>query len=361
MKVAAREIREMLKERLDELLGQLFSGERIHYPTMSPRNPSRDDKTPGSFVIWTRGAAKGGYRDYATSQSGDIIDLIALAHNKEGDHKFAFDYARDFLGLAKMSHQAVRAAKDRAKRQASVAAAAEDALAASRRRRAIELFLSARPILGTIAEDYLGTRGIALSAIPNREDDLRFAPKLEWWKGATWEKGQRVARGPDLPAMVAAFRNAAGDITAVHCTFLRNDGSGKADVDQPKLMLGDVRGSVIRLSRGPSNLSWEEAALNGVRDIHVPAEGIETGLSCAVSLPEARCCAVGSLGNLGNFPASHASIAQIVAAAENDWQSPQAREALDKALDTLRAAGVPVSAMTPHEGKDMNDLLRGAA
>jgi hypothetical protein len=56
---------------------------------------------------------------------------------------------------------------------------------------------------------------------------------------------------------------------AVHRTYLRPDGSGKAGLQGgDRLMLGAVAGGAVRLSGGPARL--------------VVAEGIETGLSlCA--------------------------------------------------------------------------------
>jgi len=363
-KVDARELRVMLQDRLDELLGQLFPGTRIGYPTFSPKNPTRNDAHPGSFVIWTRGEAKGGYRDYATGQSGDVIDLLALAHNREGDKAFAFDFARDFLGLAKLTGQALRAAKDRAKKSATLAAATQDAIAASRRRRALEIVLNATPaIAGTVVEHYLASREIALGLVPNREE-LRFMPELEHWASAEWknESGQqrKVKPGASFPAMIAALHNNAGDVTAVHCTFLRRDGSGKADVERPKLMLGQVQGSAVWISRGPDNLTLAEAALNGTRCPLILTEGIEDALTLAVAVPEARVWAATSLGNLGNI-APPADAASIIVAADNDWGKPQAQDQLTRAIDELSRHGVPVTVMRAHEGKDFNDLMRGRA
>ena len=60
------------------------------------------------------------------------------------------------------------------------------------------------------------------------------------------------------------------DLVAVHRTYLRPDGRGKAEVDPPKAMLGAVNGGAVRLAQGPGPL--------------IVAEGIETALSLASGL-----------------------------------------------------------------------------
>ena len=42
------------------------------------------------------------------------------------------------------------------------------------------------------------------------------------------------------PAMIAAF--GIGEVRGIHLTFLKEDGSGKADIDRPKIMMGPSAG-----------------------------------------------------------------------------------------------------------------------
>lgn len=366
----ARLVRDMLQDRLRELLGRLLPGGRFDGGTYVVKNPTRPDRNAGSFIVWTSGSAKGGFKDYATDDKGDVIDLIAYVHGRPKDKRFAFDWARDFLGLKHMDPKVRQAAEDAARAKARQAEAAEKADAVQKRRRAMEMFLASKPIAGSLAETYLAARGVPLSQVPNLESDLRFASRLEWWRGAEWREdhGRRVKvrPGPEFPAMVAAVRNLQGDILAVHCTFLRFDGSGKADVENAKLMYGSVAGCVVRLTRGPANLSLDEAALSGRSDILVIAEGIETGLSVAIAAPEARVWAATSLSNIGNAPVWHAAVRAVLIAADNvapDASAAaraQAEEQLERARDKLAVHGVPVDIMRPHAGGDFNDLIRGA-
>lgn len=71
-----------------------------------------------------------------------------------------------------------------------------------------------------------------------------------------------------LPAMVARIEGA--ERFAAHRIYLRPDGSGKAQAEPAKAMLGNTAGGVVRLSAGAGPL--------------VVAEGIETALSLASGL-----------------------------------------------------------------------------
>ena len=112
-------------------------------------------------------------------------------------------------------------------------------------RQALAVWNEALPIHGSPAETYLRGRSITC-ALP---ETLRF--HQECWHGATARR---------LPAMVARVDGAAR--FAVHRTYLRPDGSGKAEVNPAKAMLGATQGA------GPL----------------VVAEGMETVLSLACGL-----------------------------------------------------------------------------
>jgi hypothetical protein len=370
----ARTIRVMLQDRLQELLGRILPGGTVNGGMYVVRNPTRDDRSAGSFVIWMHGAAKGGFKDYAGGEAdkGDVIDLIAYVHRRpKSDRKFALGWARDFLGLRTMDPKVRQAAADaaRAKALQSEKADREDAL--RKRLHAASMFERAVPILGTPAERYFERREIPLQMIPNVETDMRFAARLEWWRGAEWDTrddGRRVKvkPGPHFPAVVSAVRKANGDIIAVHCTFLDTDCGAKAPVENAKLMYGAVAGGVVRLTRGPSNQMPEEAALSGRRDPLVIAEGIETALSIGLAAPEARVWAATSISNFANVPVWHACVASVIVAADNVRSdiSAQGRvqfeEQMERAIDALSAHDVPVTVMQAHGGaNDFNDLLRG--
>src|SRR5690606_30910668 len=86
-----------------------------------------------------------------------------------------------------------------------------------------DLLHATAPILGTLAEAYLLSRGCAL---PPRDTHLRFHPALKHYPTGTTH-----------PAMLGAITNVrTGKLMGVHRTYLRPDGGGKADV-QPARMI----------------------------------------------------------------------------------------------------------------------------
>ncbi|MFC0201473.1 DUF7146 domain-containing protein [Paracoccus rhizosphaerae] len=138
-------------------------------------------------------------------------------------------------------------AADVARREAEARAEAERV-----ERKALATWNEALPIGGTIAERYLRGRGITCP-LPST---LRFHPEC-------WHPTAKR-----YPAMVALIEGLPR--TAIHRTYLRADGSGKADADPAKAMQGASMGGAVHLVQADGPL--------------VVAEGIETALSLASGL-----------------------------------------------------------------------------
>ena len=189
---------------------------------------------------------------------------------------------------------------------------------------ALRLWKEAQPIGGTIAETYLRGRGITCP-LP---DTLRFAPSC-WHASA-----QR------FPAMVALVEGCA---FAVHRTYLRADGSGKADVEPAKAMLGAVAGGAVRLAGGPGPL--------------VVAEGIETALSLASGLLRAPATIWAALSTSGmkalRLPPQPG---RLTIAADGDKPGREAAHALATRAHGL---GWQVALLPAPDGRDWNDILQG--
>jgi hypothetical protein len=183
----------------------------------------------------------------------------------------------------------------------------------------------AYPIQGTPAEAYLRSRAITCTLPPT----LRFHPSC--WHGPTARR---------YPAMVALIEGA--ESFAVHRTYLSPDGTGKADLDNSKLMLGGARGGAVRLSAGHSRLAV--------------AEGIETSLSLMCGLlqePANVWAALSTSGITGlRLPrrASHLTIAP-------DGDTAGKKAAFDLAERASRL-GWRVDLLTPPESRDWNDILK---
>lgn len=111
-------------------------------------------------------------------------------------------------------------------------------------------------VAGDLVHRYLETRHIEELIYP---DALRFAEKL------------RDGEGGVRPAMVAMIHGPDGKPVSMHRTFLKPDGSGKAEMASPrKLMPGDLPdGSCVRLC------DYVPGGPLGV------AEGIETAMSAS--------------------------------------------------------------------------------
>ena len=188
-----------------------------------------------------------------------------------------------------------------------------------------QVALETIPILGTIAETYLRVRGITC---PLPEDALRFHP-------ACWHSS-----GKQLPAMVARVKGSDG--YAVHRTYLKPDGSGKADVEPAKAMLGVCAGGAVRLVVADGAL--------------VVCEGIETALSLASGLLQhpATIWAAMSASGMGNLRLPPTP-ARLTIASDGDTAG---RAAAHKLADRAYKLGWAVSFLQAPDGKDWNDVLR---
>jgi hypothetical protein len=353
-------IKAALQERLHRLVVELVPGvsERdLRGRVCQPKNPMRPDRRAGSFTIWMQGQARGCFKDFATGEKGDVLDLVAYC--KGGGRSEGVRWAMDWLGLTVMTEANVARMRESATRRRA-AAEAEQARADARIiARAQRLWNACGgDVTETPVSRYYAARGVPLHEIPGLEwGDLRWHPNLEWWRGRTHDADGVVTEGPRFPAAVWAIRDRAGALCAVHCTFIRADGLKKANVGNPKLMLGLVLGGVIRLTRGVSNRTPEQA---GAAEAGVLAlsEGPENGLTLARAAPEARVWAATSLGNLGNVPVDHPCASALVVVRDNDWGKPQAIDAFEAAIDRLREAGKPLEVLRSHWGKDVNDAVR---
>lgn len=200
-----------------------------------------------------------------------------------------------------------------------------------RQRRAQAIWTGAVPIRGTIAETYLrDARGIKCP-LP---DSLRFHSTC-WHPSA----GR-------LPTMIALVQGPAG--FAVHRTYLREDGRGKAGVRPGKAILGPTAGSAVRLASGHEALAV--------------AEGLETALSllCGpLSGSVAVWAALSTSGMAGlQLPARPG---QLIIGADGD---PAGRTAATKLAERATALGWSVDIFPAPDGRDWNDVIqdmKGAA
>ncbi|MGL4397624.1 MAG: DUF7146 domain-containing protein [Hyphomicrobium sp.] len=348
-------VKALLQTRIQELVRQVAPDGRLQYGYWVARNPSRDDRKPGSFYIFVDRAGKtpGAWRDEASGDKGDIIDLICMTQRI--DRGEALRWAKAWLNYEKLPQAAVASAVAHQKKIEAERDQREAAVLAENQKRAFGLFVASKndgkkpkDFLKTIAHQYLLSRGIDVSLLARVPGCLGSIPRHRHSETNTF-----------WPVMVAGFQDDRS-IKAVHRTFLLPDGSGKADVTPVRKIWPSYRGLAIRLWRGETKMAPDEAAKHGLLDTLALVEGVEDGLSVALARPDLRVWAAGSLGNLEHIQLP-ACCAEVIVCADNDWGKPQAERSLNRGLEALARQGRKVRVARSPIGKDMNDALRGAA
>ena len=193
------------------------------------------------------------------------------------------------------------------------------------RRIALRMWQVAGPARGSPVEKYLRSRGLALPPAPV----LRFASRC--WNRET---------GKQLPAMLARVDDANGEFVAVHRTWLRPDGSGKAEPREPKWSLGPIGGAAVRLAPAAPVLAI--------------AEGIENALT-AIAAGYAAWSAV-SKGGFNSLPLP-AEVREVLIVADHDANGGS-KLAARRAGERWAAEGRRVRLWrSPRVGEDANKLL----
>ncbi len=206
-------------------------------------------------------------------------------------------------------------------------------------RRALAIWRNTERGASSIVERYLASRGIVLQSWP---PSLRFHP--------------RCPRPGDDAGAICFFRcpqcsSSSSHVergqVAVHCTYLRPDDSGKAEIQKSKSMFGPVAGGAVRFGT-PRAGQWLAVA-----------EGIETSLSVATAcaMPAWAALSADGIKNLV-LPrdATH-----IVVCADHDDSGTGERAAHDAAARWL-AEGRRVRIAVPSElSTDFNNVLTGCA
>jgi Toprim domain len=176
-------------------------------------------------------------------------------------------------------------------------------------------------------EIYLGARGLRLPP----------APVLRWLPYC-WNRETQSG----LPAMLGRVDNPDGEFAAVHRTWLKGDGSGKAPLRDPKKSWGPVRGGAVRLAPAAPLLAI--------------AEGIENALTAiAAGYAAWSAVAVGGFQSVVLPPI----VETVLIVADHNANGVGQRAAL-KAAERWFAEGRRVRLwLAQRAGDDLNDLIRG--
>ncbi|RWF49962.1 MAG: hypothetical protein EOS50_30240 [Mesorhizobium sp.] len=373
-------IKSGLIDRIESVCERLLPDGRSEGGLWVAWNPIEKDAKPGrlpALKVRIRGGDLGAWRCFRSGAKGDVLKLVAYVERT--DIKGALAWGRDFLGIRAMSpaeRQSLRKAEavrkkerdDKAERARLYKLEVGDQLYFAK---------GGEKEIGGVycpygtsafgggsdaeihAQRYFAARNVPIDALAGKYC-FRFSGATEWWRGAKWDgaggRKFKSAKGPLFPAVHSAMRQWNGVVTCCHVTFLDPVLPKKAPVDTAKLMRGEKKGAVIEVARGLSGKAFWMTEQPGPLVI---AEGIETALSFAVNIPEARVWAAGDLGNIGEAPVNLACVEWVLFARDNNAGNSQAQKQFETALAGLERHGKTVVVEASHVGDDFNDLAQG--
>jgi Toprim domain len=278
--------------------------------------------TPGrSLFVRLKGGesgkgARGKWTDAATTEHGDLLDVIRGSCGLV-DFRDVADEARRFLSLPRPEPE-----PEWNRQQSSAPTGSPES--------ARRLFAMSRSIAGTVAETYLRNRGItALHGTAN----LRFHPRCYY-------RPYDDAPTQTWPAMIAAVTDFDGKITGAHRTWLDPSGEDKAPIDTPRRAMGHLLGNAVRFDMA--------------QDVMAAGEGIETVLSLRCVMPDMPMVAALSAAHMAAilFPVT---LRRLYIVRDNDAAGDGAAAAL---IDRAKALGIEAITLSPTL-EDFNEDLRG--
>jgi hypothetical protein len=206
------------------------------------------------------------------------------------------------------------------------------------------IWREARWISSTPVEPYLKSRSIDLHALPaEAQISLRFHSRCPR------PRDEHGYRQTPLPAMVCLVQHVKRGPVAVSCTYLRPDGSAKADIpkNDQKAFFGPVGGGAVHFGE-PRKDQWL-----------VLGEGIESTLSVVqpCRLPGWACLSAGGLRSIVLPPEARL----VLICADHDRNGVGQRAASEAAQRFLAEGRRVKLALPPQTGTDFNDVLAGNA
>jgi putative DNA primase/helicase len=270
----------------------------------------------GSCVIALTGEHAGDWHDFDGDQGGG--PLSTLSHGTRLADRALYAHAADMTGWnGQAPPRQEPAAPPRAPRDAS--------------HEITFIRTHAMPIVDTAAERYLVGRGLAVPP----DADLLFHSDLAHFETRA-----------GYPGMVGLVRDQAGEVVAVHRTYLQDNGDGvrKADIAKARMMLGKSGRGTVRLA---------PIGADGFLGL---SEGIETGLAVMTACPGLPVWAALSTSGMEQVhlppEARHVFIL-----ADNDPSGAGLRAA-ETLLRRLQGDGRRAAIILPPEpGDDFNDML----
>lgn len=278
-----------------------------------------------SLYVHLSGPRAGRWTDAATSQYGDLLDLVRETSGLV-DFRDVADEVRRFLSLPRPASS---------RRGDAHTDPPVDRPAGERARR---LFRMTQPLGRSLADSYLRQRGILRAA---QHQALRYHPSCFYRDLVT-------GRTLSYPALIAAVTDSSGVITGVHRTYLERsgldpDGVGKAQVDTPRRALGGLLGNAVRFL----------FPVHGSVPVMAAGEGLESILSLAHVMPGMPMAAALTANHLAAFRLPD-GCQRIYIAADADAAGRHGIEGLSRRAQAL---GIVPLVLSPELG-DFNEDLR---
>lgn len=277
----------------------------------------------GSLTVTLTGQHAGKWVNFETGERGDLISLIMAETGmtyseavKEGARFTQTPEAYQIREVRKFEPTVVPKAK--------------------KSDYGLRLWSEGKPIKGTLAETYL-TKHRALNNI--YEADLRFHQGVYSKESSTKKQ----------PALLAAFKNAKGEVQAVEAIYLDKKTGNKAGFEVGKRSYGSKSGAVVSVGKGKNSQTT------------YLAEGVVTALSVKEALPDAHVLSMGGQYNFNNV-AGDLLHENVVLCGDNDLLDTPEKTLLQKAKNRLQGLGKMVHVVMPSmkdlkEKFDYNDLL----
>jgi len=231
------------------------------------------------------------------------------------------------------------------------------------------------PVEATHAAAYLEARGLHVS--PNWTFDLRFAPALEYFGYSCPEAKEQEVLGV-FPAMLAAIRDASGQLVGVHRTYLdpaeprKLDPPGDKKRNSAKKVVGKVTGGMIRLSPPGPLLLLGEGIETSRSAYQLGIGGDDPAVAAAVSLINLSGGAVGSIphptADRRTIPDGEPDpekpgiilppeVEEVILLGDGDSDRAYTLARLLVAGRRFRSQGKAVFVCMADEGVDFNDML----
>jgi conjugative relaxase-like TrwC/TraI family protein len=283
------------------------------------------DKSKGNLTLDITGVKAGLWCDHRTGEGGDLVRLYALqsglsyveAAKKLFKERNIAEIPKTTITKNQSVNQKLQQQKDELARAKSI-------------QQATQLYNSAKPIAGTLAEKYLNDiRGIK-SGIP---ENFKYVSRC-------WHKDLHTRK----PALLIPAYDQNGKLQSVNRIYLgsdanklniliKSDNNLQAQATQ-KAVLGPSKSATVSLNKIPGT------------SVTYLTEGVENGLSIKQSMPDANissCFGIGQLKNIALSPETKT----VIICADNDGVNLATKKTLEQTVAQLLDQGLDVKLAMP--------------